>query len=364
MTRKRNVRNTTKFKRSIKAISPVIATLLMIAIAVVASLVVYAWVTGYMGNTTDKAGKAIAIPSLAGIANPGTPKVGDLVVYVQNVGQGTVEVSSVYIDDALIDDAALTYNPTPPGPVISEGNTVEVTVDGSFDLNKRYDVKVTTTDGTFMTSTGKPGTSSSNPTPVPTATPTPVPTATPTPVPTATPTPVPTATPTPVPTATPTPVPTATPTPVPQIIQRDPSADSDSGWDNEERAYADGGGWTGYGTSNNGNEWVIYNGYGFTIPSGATITQVRVRVDAWVNSGGGDNMRLEVSDGTWRTYTPDIDLPTSEGQTWYIVTSLSPGGWTDSEVNNIQTRVTHIETGGNSENIYIDWIPIEVTYTP
>ncbi len=63
MTRIRNVRNTTKFKRSIKAISPVIATLLMIAIAVVASLVVYAWVTGYMGGTTSKAGKAIQIQS-------------------------------------------------------------------------------------------------------------------------------------------------------------------------------------------------------------------------------------------------------------------------------------------------------------
>ena len=65
MTRISNVRNTTKFKRSIKAISPVIATLLMIAIAVVASLVVYAWVTGYMGNTTSKAGKAIQIQSFA-----------------------------------------------------------------------------------------------------------------------------------------------------------------------------------------------------------------------------------------------------------------------------------------------------------
>jgi flagellin-like protein len=63
LTRIRNVRTTTKFKRSVKAISPVIATLLMIAIAVVASLVVYAWVTGYMGNTTDKAGKAIQIQS-------------------------------------------------------------------------------------------------------------------------------------------------------------------------------------------------------------------------------------------------------------------------------------------------------------
>ncbi len=98
MTRIRNVKNTTKFKRSIKAISPVIATLLMIAIAVVASLVVYAWVTGYMGNTTSKAGKAIQIQSYA-ISG------GNLVVYVQNVGQGDVALNkdqSVYVDSKLV----------------------------------------------------------------------------------------------------------------------------------------------------------------------------------------------------------------------------------------------------------------------
>ncbi len=98
MTRTKNVKNTTKFERSIKAISPVIATLLMIAIAVVASLVVYAWVTGYMGNTTSKAGKAIQIQSFAS-------QGGNLVIYVQNVGQGDVELNrdqSVYVNSNLI----------------------------------------------------------------------------------------------------------------------------------------------------------------------------------------------------------------------------------------------------------------------
>ena len=37
----------------------------MIAIAVVASLVVYAWVMGYIGGTTTKAGYAINIQSFA-----------------------------------------------------------------------------------------------------------------------------------------------------------------------------------------------------------------------------------------------------------------------------------------------------------
>ena len=76
-------------------------------------------------------------------------------------------------------------------------------------------------------------------------------------------------------------------------------------------------------------------------------------------------MRLEVYDGTWRLYTPDIDLPTSEGETWYVVTSLSPGGWTPAEVNGIQARVTHIQIDWwGDDDIYLDWIPIEVTYTP
>ena len=53
------------FRRNTKAISPVIATLLMIAIAVVASLVTYAWVMGYMNFTTEKTGKAIQIQSVS-----------------------------------------------------------------------------------------------------------------------------------------------------------------------------------------------------------------------------------------------------------------------------------------------------------
>ena len=73
LTRIRNVRNTTKFKRSIKAISPVIATLLMIAIAVVASLVVYAWVSGYMGLRQPKLEKPYKSKAMPQLQHPLTP---------------------------------------------------------------------------------------------------------------------------------------------------------------------------------------------------------------------------------------------------------------------------------------------------
>ena len=57
------MRRITKIKRSVRAISPVIATLLMIAIAVVASLVVYAWVIGYIGGGTTKASNSMLVQS-------------------------------------------------------------------------------------------------------------------------------------------------------------------------------------------------------------------------------------------------------------------------------------------------------------
>ena len=161
MVRTNNVRKITKFKRSIKAISPVIATLLMIAIAVVASLVVYAWVSGYMGFQTDKAGESIALPSVAGVVHTGT-HIGDLVTYVQNVGQGTIEVGAVYVDDVLQSDLVF----TPDDRVVKEGNTVEIKIKGAFDLNERHDIKVTTTSGTSMSlSNVKPGTGGTTPEP-------------------------------------------------------------------------------------------------------------------------------------------------------------------------------------------------------
>ena len=148
----------------------------------------------------------------------------------------------------------------------------------------------------------------------------------------------------------------------PQTITQSPTSYSDSGWSSENSAYSNGG---GSALSDYNSEWIIYGGYGFAIPSGATNIQVRVRLDVWVESGGNDDVHLEVYDGSWHIYSPDpIQLPDSETTIWCVVTSLSSGGWTPSEVNSIQVRVTHDQEGSGANDIYLDWIPIEVTYTP
>ncbi len=92
----KKVRN---FRRDMRAISPVIATLLMIAIAVVASLVTYAWVMGYMSFQTEKTGKAIQIQSVANNTSTGHT----LTLYVQNVGDSpvTFTAQSVFINGTL-----------------------------------------------------------------------------------------------------------------------------------------------------------------------------------------------------------------------------------------------------------------------
>jgi flagellin-like protein len=125
--------NYRKFRKNAKAISPVISVLLMIAVAVAASLVTYAWVMGYLGFTTNKVGKAIQIQAVS---------VGG-VVSVQNVGDSAVTCLDVYVDG--VDQGNFIGGLIDPG----ETDSVEVTLPVSFASNTPYTIKVTTTDGTF-----------------------------------------------------------------------------------------------------------------------------------------------------------------------------------------------------------------------
>ena len=138
------LRKTTKIKRSIRAISPIIAVLLMIAIAVVASLVAYAWIMGYLGGSTSKSGNAIQIQSyLTG---------GNLVVYVQNTGQGTVHLKqdgSVYVNNVLKGILRANGQDVAAGALIpiSAGQTVALVINCPFNPGDK--IKIVTVEGTF-----------------------------------------------------------------------------------------------------------------------------------------------------------------------------------------------------------------------
>jgi archaeal type IV pilus assembly protein PilA len=129
------------FRKDMRAISPVIATLLMIAVAVVASLVAYAWVMGYIGFQTTNTGKSIQIQSLS---NSATGHTGVLTVYVQNIGDSQISLNdkSVYINGTLAtDQTSFGDLPAQSTATLYTTNTV-----ASGDT---VTVKVTTTSGTF-----------------------------------------------------------------------------------------------------------------------------------------------------------------------------------------------------------------------
>jgi flagellin-like protein len=131
------------FKQSRKAISPVLAVLMMIAVAIAGSLITYAWVTGYIGFTTEKAGQAVMIQSMD---YDGTY----LNVYVQNVGEGTVELaedSSLYVDGGLV--GCSIDGATGGKLVLGEKNTATLTVAMSISSGDKVTAKVTTALGAF-----------------------------------------------------------------------------------------------------------------------------------------------------------------------------------------------------------------------
>lgn len=148
------MRKITRIKRSIRAISPVISVLLMIAIAVIAALVAYAWVMGYINFQGQKADNRIEIQSYT--------SSGNLIVYVQNTGQGIVHLkqdSSVYVNDVLKEilnadiGNGLTYVDPAALIPINPGQTVTIEVNyQNFQPGDR--IKIVTVEGAYAEITG------------------------------------------------------------------------------------------------------------------------------------------------------------------------------------------------------------------
>ena len=127
-----------------KAVSPVIAVLLMVAIAVVAALITYSWVTGFVTTTTTKAGHAIQIQ---GVSFDTTDD--EVTVYVQNVGEGTVKITGTLFINGIGFSNSTSFNEY----TLSEGSIAKFVVDttGTIDITSgtTYTIRVVCTDGTF-----------------------------------------------------------------------------------------------------------------------------------------------------------------------------------------------------------------------
>jgi archaeal type IV pilus assembly protein PilA len=149
-------------------ISPIIATLLLILIAIAAGVVVYAYVIGFVGNTTTGQGSGTSQIAIDTAAAKGS--TGALTAFVRNVGGSSATISAFYVVDT-------TGNPVAGGSFIgttsassavacatitttagmdctlAAGNTVQINIASGITMSagSSYQLKISTADGSFFT---------------------------------------------------------------------------------------------------------------------------------------------------------------------------------------------------------------------
>lgn len=140
-----------KFRKNLKAISPIIATLLLIAIAVVAALVVYAWVMGYIGYQTNNAGNQVVIQNANIVAGTGGAADTVQTVYLQNTGTSTVTVNPFVFVNNVEYPASMNVGGTATN-TLTGGSTATITLSTPYPTAtsaSEVTIKVTTTSGTY-----------------------------------------------------------------------------------------------------------------------------------------------------------------------------------------------------------------------
>lgn len=143
----------TKSRKQLKAVSPVIATLLLILIAIAAGVVVYAYVLGFVGSSTR--GGSVATGALAieaadlkrGLSNA------NATIYLRNVGGVptsllSVSVFLVFPDGTELKATAISaFSPTSINPGSTASGTYQFT-SSNVSAGQIYTVKVIADDGT------------------------------------------------------------------------------------------------------------------------------------------------------------------------------------------------------------------------
>ena len=99
-----------KLFNSKKGISPILATLLLIVIAVAAIIVTYAWVMTYMGAQTGQAGVLITHETTRWYGSPTDAAKNRTDIIIKNIGTSTVKIVRVYFGTSADNPIEVTAN--------------------------------------------------------------------------------------------------------------------------------------------------------------------------------------------------------------------------------------------------------------
>jgi flagellin-like protein len=131
--------------KSKKGISPILATLLLIVIAVAAVIVTYAWVMTFTGSTTNQAG---AFPEHENTRFYNVTTTDYIEVTLRNTGTSDSKVETVYIGTSksnLVTQTSVTYSPTTQ--IITAGESLTMTIAYDWTDGTTYYFKIATEEG-------------------------------------------------------------------------------------------------------------------------------------------------------------------------------------------------------------------------
>ena len=127
-----------KIYQSKKAISPILATLLLIVIAVAAIVVTYAWLTTYMGSTTQQAGVLPYKANVNFIEEGGIKKI---VIDIGNSGTSNTRIVGAYVGTSSSTTQSLSTMPDTPIS-LSAGSIVSFNVTYTWTAGEIYYFRV------------------------------------------------------------------------------------------------------------------------------------------------------------------------------------------------------------------------------
>ena len=120
-------------------------------------------------------------------------------------------------------------------------------------------------------------------------------------------------------------------------------------------------------TSTRKDRHTFYN-YGFSIPGGATIRGIEVRLDGRADStSGAPKFCVQISwngGASWTAAKSTSTLTTSEAT--YLLggaADLWGRAWSSSDFTNFRVRITNVASS-TSRDFSLDWAAVQVTYTP
>ena len=132
-----------KFKKNSKALSPVVASIILIAVTVAVSVVVAAWMggmtIGLMGNAEQVSVKNVVFNNATAVT-----------LTVQNTGGATVTLSSATIDGNTATLAFATPSTSLNIPKGNYGYAGITLATGNFAAGAQYELKVMTAKGTTV----------------------------------------------------------------------------------------------------------------------------------------------------------------------------------------------------------------------